>query len=111
MRCDARDASIGRILLSICQTTFSDMASPCTLSPRFTGRNTRPSAKLAAEVQASNRDLHPDRHRNGAHAAMLANEIDDAPATVALLDMGERERGYLRSLESTAEEGRNITNR
>src|SRR6266446_6518107 len=38
---------------SICQTTFSDMASPCTLSPRFTGWNTRPSAKPNAEVQAS----------------------------------------------------------
>jgi hypothetical protein len=37
---------------SICQTTFSDMVSPCTLSPRFTGRNTLPSTKPAAEVQA-----------------------------------------------------------
>src|SRR5579859_4135909 len=51
MRRDARDAIA--YCWSICQTTFSDMASPCTLSPRFTGRNTWPSPKPAAEVQAS----------------------------------------------------------
>ena len=38
---------------SICQTTFSDVASPFALSPRFTGRNTQPSDKPAADTQAS----------------------------------------------------------
>ena len=38
------------------------------------------------------RYLHPIRHWYGADAAMLAYEIDDTPATIALLDMRERER-------------------
>jgi hypothetical protein len=36
-----------------CQTTFSLRLSPQTSSPRFTGRNTKPSVMTAAEVQAS----------------------------------------------------------
>src|SRR5712691_11256199 len=45
------------------------------------------------------RDLHPIRHRRGADAAVLAHEVDDAPTTVALLEMPESERRYLRSPE------------
>ena len=43
-------AAYGR---SICHTTFSDSTSPCTWSPRFTGRKTYPSTTLAGPVQAS----------------------------------------------------------
>ena len=34
---------------------------------------------------------------------MLADEIDDAPAAIALLDVRERERRHFRSSESAAE--------
>src|SRR5579862_192727 len=45
-------------------------------------------------------DLHPRRHRCGTDAAMFTDEIDDAPAAVPLLDMGERDRRYLRASEA-----------
>jgi hypothetical protein len=34
---------------------------------------------------------------------VFPDEVDDAPATVALLDVGERQRRYLRSPEPAAE--------
>src|SRR5260370_32451869 len=49
-------------------------------------------------------DFHPSRHRHGAHAVVLADEIDYAPATVALLNVCEGKRGHLRSSEAAAEE-------
>ena len=35
---------------------------------------------------------------------VLANEVDDAPATIALLDMCERERRHLGAMQFAAEE-------
>src|ERR1700687_1972611 len=49
------------------------------------------------------RHFGPGRHRRRAHAAMLSPQIDDAPATITLLDVCERERGYLRSSETATE--------
>jgi len=37
-----------------------------------------------------NRDLNPGRHRHRSDAPVFADEIDDAPTAVALLDMRER---------------------
>src|SRR2546425_7252312 len=39
--------------------------------------------------------LDPGRHWNSADAAMLTHEVNDAPATIALLDVSERERSHL----------------
>src|SRR5262249_3550557 len=38
--------------------------------------------------------LHPGRHGNGADAAVLPDEIHDAPAVVPLLDVLERKRSH-----------------
>jgi hypothetical protein len=38
--------------------------------------------------------LCPRRHRDGAHAAVLADEIHDAPPAISLLNVLERERGH-----------------
>ena len=35
---------------------------------------------------------------------MLADQVDDHPATVALLDVGQRERGDLRAAQTAAEQ-------
>jgi hypothetical protein len=40
------------------------------------------------------RNFHPHRYRRGAHAPMFPNQIYDAPAAIALLDMHKRERGH-----------------
>ena len=48
--------------------------------------------------------FYPHRHRQRARAAVLAYEVDGAPATVALLYVCDRERRYLGKPEPTAEE-------
>ena len=52
------------------------------------------------------RDLYPRRHRNRPHPAMLANEVHDAPSSVALLDVGDGERSHLGPPQAAAEEHR-----
>src|SRR5450759_3190447 len=39
--------------------------------------------------------LDPSRHLDRPHAAMLANEVHNAPSSVALLDVGDCERIHL----------------
>jgi hypothetical protein len=57
----------------------------------------------ASRSPGIDRDLNPRRHRRRSDAAVLANEVNDAPAAVALLDMCERQRRHLRSSEPTPE--------
>src|ERR1035441_4943037 len=52
------------------------------------------------------RDLYPGGHRDGAHPPMLANQIDDTPAAIHLLDVLHRERRHLGPAQSAAEEYR-----
>jgi hypothetical protein len=52
----------------------------------------RHSGRLRPGVDCN---LHPGRHRNSTHAAVLADEIHDAPSTVALLNVFERKRSHL----------------
>jgi DNA-binding transcriptional LysR family regulator len=49
------------------------------------------------------RHLNPIRHRNRAHATVFPNEVDDAPAAIALLHVCERECRHLRAPQPTAE--------
>ena len=49
------------------------------------------------------RHLHPGRHRRGADPAVLADQINDAPAAIALLQVRECERRDLRPSETAAE--------
>src|ERR1700727_2223616 len=50
-----------------------------------------------------NGHLYPGRHRRGADPTMLADQINDAPAAIALLQVRESERGHLRAPQATAE--------
>lgn len=50
------------------------------------------------------RHLDPVWHRDGPYAAVLANEVDDAPASVPLLHMRESHRGHFGSPETAAEQ-------
>ncbi|HXP87798.1 MAG TPA: hypothetical protein VN841_23905 [Bryobacteraceae bacterium] len=51
-----------------------------------------------------NGHLDPGRHRSRADATVLPHEIHNAPAAIALLDVGKRERGYLRAPEPAAKQ-------
>jgi hypothetical protein len=50
--------------------------------------------------------LYPCRHRHRPDAAVLSNQIYDAPPPVALLDVGDGERSHLRAPEPAAQEDR-----
>ena len=49
-------------------------------------------------------DLHPGRHRDGVHSPVLADEVNDCPAVVALLDVLHRQRRHLRPAQPAAEQ-------
>jgi len=68
------------------QSTFGDIPSPHTRPALLMARKTVPCVMLAASVQASTVDFHPDRDRHGAHVAALANEVRDHPVLLPLLD-------------------------
>src|SRR5689334_6204001 len=89
--------------LMSCQTTFSQRTSPPIRSARLTGR-IRALLQRGSRHPRVDRNLHPIRHWGGANPAVLANQIDDAPPTVTLLDVGERKSGDLGSPEPTAQE-------
>ncbi len=46
-----------------------------------------PAGNTGSRRPRINRHLHPRRHRRSADTAVLSNEIDNAPTTVALLDV------------------------
>jgi hypothetical protein len=46
---------------------------------------------------------YPGRHRRGADRTVLADQIDDAPTAVALLQVSERQRGDLGTPQAAAE--------
>jgi hypothetical protein len=104
MRRNAGEASIGRILLDHLPDDL--FGHGLALYPVASIHR----AEYAAVGQAGrggpgvDRHLDPRRHWNGAHAAVLANEIDDASAPIALLDVCERERRYLGTPEPASKE-------
>jgi hypothetical protein len=49
------------------------------------------------------RQLGPGRHRHGPHALAFANQVDQHPARVTLLDIGELKPGHLFAPQATAE--------
>ena len=52
------------------------------------------------------RDLHPNRQRHGANASMLSHQVDNIPATIALLNMRESKRCYFGPPKTAAEKDR-----
>jgi hypothetical protein len=50
-----------------------------------------------------NGDFHPGRHRRGPNATVLSNKVNDAPTTVALLDMRESDCRHFRSPQPAPE--------
>lgn len=47
--------------------------------------------------------LGPSRHRDSAHAAAFAVEIDDGPAAIALLDVLEGQAGHFLAAQAAAQ--------
>ena len=52
------------------------------------------------------RHLHPCRHRDRPHTAVLSDEIHDAPPSVPLLNVGNGERSHLGPPQPAAQEDR-----
>src|SRR5258708_9252 len=50
------------------------------------------------------RFFNPGRHRNGADAPVLADEVHDAPPGVPLLDVPEGDRRHLRPSQAASQE-------
>ena len=67
-----------------------------------TGRSTGPEEIRAAEAPAIEHRLGPGRHRDGADAAVLADEIDDRPAAFALSHIAKLQPRQLPSSQPTA---------
>src|SRR5258708_27222204 len=104
MRRDAGDASIGRILPEHLPDDLFGHGFALYLVPSIN------RAEYAAVGQAGRRgpavdcQLDPGRHRNRAHATVLANEVNDAPTTIALLNVCKRERRHFRSSDPASED-------
>jgi hypothetical protein len=94
MGCDSGDANLGCIAPEhlpddlFAEAFAGDAAVPFHWPKNMTGSDAR------GRSPRINRLLHPSRHRRGADASMLSNEIDDAPASITLLNMRERERRH-----------------
>ena len=88
--CDPRQPDRRSLPCSVCQTTFSDSAAPWTQSPRFTGRKTCPSAISAVVVHASTATFVHVGAGHRPNSAVFALHVNDAPATVPLLEVRER---------------------
>src|SRR5579864_1401251 len=104
MRRDAGNASIGRVLL---EHLPDDLFGHCVALYLVASIHRAEYVAVRRAGCASpgvDRDFYPGRRRNSAHAAMLANEVNNTPTAIPLLDVGERQRRHFRSPQPAAEE-------
>src|ERR1035437_9197591 len=91
VRRDAWNADLSCILFEhlpddlLTQTLAGDAATAIHRPENMTVGNARSRSPCV------DRDLHPRRHRRRPHASVFPNEIDNAPPSVSLLKMNERE--------------------
>jgi len=104
MRGDAGDTSIGGIPLEHLPDDF--LGHGVTLNLVATVHRSEYSAvrQTGCGGPSIDRHLHPRRHRHSSDAAVLANEVDNAPAAIALLDVRERQSRDLGTPEPAAEQ-------
>jgi hypothetical protein len=103
MRRDAGSANrVGVLLEHLPDNLLAQAFSGHHVSPVHRSKNTT-ICDAGPRGPGIDGHLNPSRHRHRANTTMLAL-IDDAPATVALLDVSERERGNLRPSKATVEE-------
>lgn len=104
MRCEAGNTDLGRLLAE---------HLPDDLLAKAVAGNTVAAAHRTEHLPIGdsggcrpsvNRDFHPVRHRSRADSTVLADEVDNAPAAIPLLDVRERERCHFRSAQSAAEQ-------
>jgi hypothetical protein len=96
MRCDARNTN--------CLSIPPEHLPYDLLSQAFAQRAKQVGVHQAGrEGPRVNRNLRQGGHRDRADASMLTNEVDDAPAVIALPDMCESERRDFRPPQAAAE--------
>jgi len=96
MRRDASHASIGRILLEHLPDDLLGHGLALYVVASIHRAEYSAFRNAARGSPHIDRHLHPGRHRHGADAAVLANEVYDTPAAIALLDVCERQRRGLK---------------
>ena len=87
-----------------CQTTFSLKAVSRTCTASIYGAEHGAICNPGDSSPSIDRDLDPGRHRHRPHAPVLADQIDDAPPAIALLNVLEGERRYLGAPQPAAEQ-------
>src|ERR1017187_5452682 len=106
MRSDARNTSRRRVLLEQLPNDLFAQAAALRLASAVHGAEYVPVNDTGRRSPRVDCYLHPSRHRDRPHAAMLANEVHDAPTPVALLYVGDCERSHLGPPQAAAEKHR-----
>ena len=88
---------------TVLNTAWAVMRSPARRSPLFTGRNRCARGDDGARDPDIDRGFGPARHRHRAHARAFADQVDDHPAAVALLDVVELQRRRFLAAQAAAE--------
>src|ERR1035437_3426099 len=106
MRCDPRNASRCRIPLEQLPDNLFAQTDGLHLAGAVHGPEYKSVSDTSRGSPRTDRHLDPRWHGYRPHAAMLANEVHDAPPSVALLDVGDGERRHLGSPQAAAQEHR-----
>lgn len=104
MRGDARDTGC----FSVALNKLPDDLFTQTIAGDAVGAIHRPENVTLRQICGNGPRIDgyfdPGWHWRGADASMLTDQIDDAPAAVALLEVGERERGHFGSSQAAAQQ-------
>ena len=103
---DARNTGRGRILLEELPNDLLAHAGNLNPISSVHPAQDRSFGETGRGSPGINGALDPRRHRNRAHAPVLSNEIDDAPAIVPLLDMPKCQGSDLGPPQAAAKQNR-----
>ena len=103
VRCDAGNPSRYRISLEQLPNDLFAQADALRLAGAVYGSEYVTSSDPSGGCPCIDCHLHPRRHRHRPDAAMLPNEVHDAPPAVPLLDVTESECGHFRPPKSAAD--------
>src|SRR5260370_33170775 len=99
MRCDSRNASRRGVALEQLPNNLLAQANDLDLTATVHRSEDVTIDDSSAGSPRILRHFRPRRHRDRPHAAMLPNEVHDAPPAITLLDVDHRERRPLRPPE------------
>jgi hypothetical protein len=101
---DSSDAGGFRVALEQLPDDLLAEGGSLSLAPSVDGAEHVAVANGGGSRPRVDGDLHPRRHRDCSHPAVFPAQVHDAPATVPLLDVSERQRRHLGAPQPTAQE-------